>query len=692
MSTQLEALIQRVSEMDEKLASDITLQLKRASNDREFGLVFNRHMPERVELYGRAVRRGDKVRVIGEDAVHVVLRARGRGSSRTAELLSTSTGEKSEVAVSDLVVVADFDDPIYPGLRSTGKVERGGDKPFHAVINAENYHALRALQFSHHGKVDCIYIDPPYNTGAKDWKYNNDYVDGEDSYRHSKWLAFMERRLREAKSLLNPKKSVLIATIDEKEVHRLGLLLEQVFPTATIQMVSIAINPSGVSRKREFSRSDEYAFFVLIGDAAVIPQTLGEEWGFDSRCLYWRGLQRAGSNSLRSDRPNLFYPIFVSEKDGRINSFGSPLRIDEDISSVEPPDGCLAVFPFNTYGIAATWQLSHTTAKEWFDSGFLKVGAYKGTNTTFQYLAKGERKKVEDGLYGEVTYSPDGYVQVSSDGLLTEVVPLTQWGVSSHNASVNGSSLLRKMMPARKFPYPKSLYAVEDCLRFFISDNPAAVVVDFFGGSGTTAHAVMRLNRQDGGHRQSITITNNEVSVEEQKALRKKGFRQGDNEWEQWGICEYITKPRVTAAVTGKTPEGEPIKGNYTYWDEFPMSEGFEENVEFFDLTYEDPERVHQGEAYEAVSPLLWLRAGAESSRETDPGRGFSITDSYAILFNPDMWREFTADLRDKSVRCVYVVTDIDAVFDRVKGHLPDVDTVRLYEDFLSTFKFTTGS
>ena len=126
-----------------------------------------------------------------------------------------AAGDVRVELVDDLVVVAEFRDPIYPGLRSTGRVERGGDKPFHTVINAENYHALQTLLYTHQGKVDCIYIDPPYNTGAKDWKYNNDYVDGEDLYRHSKWLAFMERRLLLAKHLLNPDDSVLIVTIGD---------------------------------------------------------------------------------------------------------------------------------------------------------------------------------------------------------------------------------------------------------------------------------------------------------------------------------------------------------------------------------------------------------------------------------------------------------------------------------------------
>ena len=147
----------------------------------------------------------------------------------------------------DLVVVAEFRDPIYPGLVSTGKVERGGDKPFHTVINSENYHALQALLFTHRGKVDAIYIDPPYNTGAKDWKYNNDYVESDDHYRHSKWLAMMERRLLLAKELLNPDDSVLIVTIDEKEYLRLGLLLSRSSLKPSIQMVTFVDQALGLT-------------------------------------------------------------------------------------------------------------------------------------------------------------------------------------------------------------------------------------------------------------------------------------------------------------------------------------------------------------------------------------------------------------------------------------------------------------
>ena len=178
------------------------------SSRRSFGLNFEQHVPETVELYGRKIRRGDKVRFLAPrgstepESVDVetrrwrVIRIQDVDGVPTASLIDIDGDEETTRAVEDLVVVADFRDPIYPGLRSTGKVERGGDKPFHTVINAENYHALQALMFAYEGKVDAIYIDPPYNSGARDWTYNNDYVDGEDAYRHSKWLAFMERRLK----------------------------------------------------------------------------------------------------------------------------------------------------------------------------------------------------------------------------------------------------------------------------------------------------------------------------------------------------------------------------------------------------------------------------------------------------------------------------------------------------------------
>ncbi len=283
--SRLTDLITQAKAKDADLGRELEREFKALASRRSFGLNFERHTPETVELPGRPIRKGDKVRILpprdstdkGDKRLWKVVRTTKEGGARVAQLdlIGAETPEVQTVPVEDLIVVAEFRDYIYPGLVSTGKVERGGDKPFHTVINGENFHALEALTFTHRGKVDVIYIDPPYNTGAKDWKYNNDYVEGDDLYRHSKWLAFMERRLKIAASLLNPSKSFLVVTIDEKEVHRLGVLLEQVFADSRIQMVTTVTNQRGVSRGQEFSRVEEYAFVVFVGEALV------NQWGDD---------------------------------------------------------------------------------------------------------------------------------------------------------------------------------------------------------------------------------------------------------------------------------------------------------------------------------------------------------------------------------------------------------------------------
>ncbi|NKD88847.1 site-specific DNA-methyltransferase [Haematospirillum sp. 15-248] len=218
--------------------------------------------------------------------------------------------------------------------------------------------------------------------------------------------------------------------------------------------------------------------------------------------------------------------------------------------------------------------------------------------------------------------------------------------------------------------------------------------MDFFSGSGTTAHAVMRLNRQDSGCRQSISITNNEVAADEHAALRRNGLRPGDPEWERWGICDYITKPRIAAAITGKTPDGEPIKGGYKFTDEFPMAEGFEENAEFFTLTYETPVAVSHNRAFAHVAPLLWMRAGSEGRRiDAIPADGWEMADTYGLLTDLDKATAFCKAVEAKgTIRIAYIVTDDDRRFQAVTRHLPDaVEPVRLYESYLTNFRFSMG-
>ena len=196
----------------------------------------------------------------------------------------------------------------------------------------------------------------------------------------------------------------------------------------------------------------------------------------------------------------------------------------------------------------------------------------------------------------------------------------------------------------------------------------------------------MRLNRQDGGRRQCISVTNNEVSAEEQIKLRKQGLRPGDPEWEQWGICDYITKPRIQAAITGLTPQGDPIKGDYRFTDEFSMSEGFDENAAFFTLTYEGPLSVSHHRAFERVAPLLWLRAGSRGRIITEiPERGWDVAEVYGVLVALDETTAFVEAIwGSETVRIAYIVTDDERRFQMVCSHLPDhITPLRLYESYL---------
>ena len=705
--SRLTDLIAQAKAKDPTLGEDLDREFRVLSSRLPFGLNFERHRPEVVELPQRPIRKGDKVRVLpergstskGDQRLWQVKAIHKKGDDKVAdlELLGAAELQTQTVALDDLVVVAEFRDTLYPGLVSTGKVQRGGDKPFHTVINGENYHVLKALTYTHRGKVDAIYIDPPYNTGARDWKYNNDYVEGDDLYRHSKWLAMMERRLLVAKELLNPVDSVLIVTIDEKEYLRLGLLLEQLLPEAKIQMISSIINPKGQSRKDSFARTDEYIFIVTFGKAQPEACELSAEWrpseGTTTLDIRWQSLRRAGLRGevKRTDRPNLYYPIYVWNDGKGVHSVGEPIQLDA-LPSNDAPHGATAVWPVRSDGSDGYWQVSHERVRELNRKGFLRAPSPQ--SSSILYLKAGEAARVESGYYQIVGRRKDGSVETAPPQAAAMFIPGTQWRITSHNAGVYGTSVNNSLIPGRVFPFPKSLYAVEDALRFFVISKSNAVVLDFFSGSGTTAHAVMRLNRQDGGRRQCISVTNNEVAADEQKELREQGLRPGDPDWEKHGICDYITKPRVQAAITGETPDGEPIKGEYKFTDEFPMAEGFEENAEFFTLTYETPVSVNHNRAFTRIAPLLWLRAGSRGRRiDKLPAAGWEVTDAYGLLVEVDAATPFCRAInKAKNLLVAYIVTDDDRRFQAIARRLPDgVEPVRLYESYLTNFSFANG-
>ena len=443
--SRLTELIAQAKAKDPLLGADLEREFNVLSSRLPYGLNFERHRPEAVELPQRPIHKGDKVRALpkrgstkkGDQRLWQVKAIRKAGDIKLAdlELLGVAEAETQSVALDDLVVVAEFRDTVYPGLVSTGKVQRGADKPFHTVINGENYHVLKALTYTHRGKIDAIYIDPPYNTGARDWKYNNDFVEGDDLYRHSKWLAMMERRLLVAKDLLNLSNSVLIVTIDEKEYLRLGLLLEQLFQEATIQMVTSVIAPQGQQRPGQFSRIEEYLFVVMMGNCKVshwndqmIETTTSARKEKKGRS--WDSLLRRGTGATRADRPGMFYPIFV--KDGELISVGEPLALDEQRNETESSNGTVIVWPIRTDGTEGRWQVGPERLRKLFSLGYAKVGRSRGRRTpAIMYLKSGEIGRIDGG---------------ENNGE-TSIFARSVWNRPSHNAGAYGSTFLRSILP-----------------------------------------------------------------------------------------------------------------------------------------------------------------------------------------------------------------------------------------------------
>jgi len=618
------ALTDLINQVEDKTLRERLLQeASRLSKQKKFGLVFEEHIPECTPLYGITIKCGStvskKTGVIND--VYRVIKITGD----EAVCIRLASGEKETIALSELVPVAKFGEPIYPTLQPIDRVENAPDDGlWHTLIEADNYHALQLLEYLYPKQVDCIYIDPPYNTGARDWKYNNDYVDSSDSWRHSKWLSMMQKRLKIAKRILNPNNSVLIVTIDEKEYLHLGCLLEEMFPEANIQMVSSCIMPGGVSRGNEFARSDEYIYFVKIGAATPVALQLGEEWlggvkNTSRAKVHWEGLLRTGTNNMRSDRPNLFYPVLVSQDGQKFLGAGEPLKLSEDKNAYSVPEGAIAVWPLHTDNSEGCWRIGRDTLLDLQSNHVVRLGGFTPRGMAINYLKKGEYAKVLDGTYKIKGINEDNSYILDDSDYRPSFIPSTQWVIPSHDASRHGSGMLRKIFGDKAFSFPKSLYATRDTIRFFVADKPNALIVDFFAGSGTTLHAVNLLNAEDGGHRRCIMVTNNEVSSDEAKTLTAKGYQPGDPEWEKLGIARYVTWPRTVCSIEGHDVNGAPLKGNYLANDAqgnpIPMAQGFRANCEYFKLGFLDKDDVALGRQFKEILPLLWLKAGAVGER-----------------------------------------------------------------------------
>ena len=685
-----------------ELRARIQAEVDRMNKQKKFGLVFEEHLPECTPLYDIPVKRGALVALkTGKvSEVYRVLKIKGD----EAECKKKDADEIATFKVNELVTVAEFGDAIYPYLKPMDSVCNAPDSDlWHTLIEADNYHALQLLEYLYAGKVDCIYIDPPYNTGARDWKYNNDYVDGADTYRHSKWLSMMQKRLKIAKKLLNPKDSVLIVTIDEKEYLHLGCLLEEMFSEARMQMVSTVINPKGNRRDNEFSRCEEYIFIVYLGNACITSngsnmlKESNDEAEQEDKSVRLRALLRQASNhGKRTDRPNLFYPLLFDKESGKFVGHGRVPNIDENKDDYIPPEGTVAMWPIGSNGTELTWNLQPETLMEKHRQHFLSFGKWDGEKRTGYYLSEGQEENFKNGLYNVVGQDDDGaYIIELKSTDDRDVRPFTIWNKKSHSASEYGTSLLNNIFGVRIFSFPKSVYAVQDTVRFFVANKPNALIIDFFAGSGTTLHAVNLLNAEDGGSRRCIMVTNNEVSADEAKALSDSGYHPGDEEWEKLGIARYVTWPRTVCSIEGHDVKGNPLKGNYLGSDK-PMAEGFKANAAFFKLGFLDKTAVALGRQFKEMLPTLWMKAGAigvcPTVSEDIPDMLILPENKFAVLIDEMSYMMFEKQIAEHpEIKTIYIVTDSEPGYREMIAAFEGKNTYQLYRDYLDNFRINTG-
>ncbi|MBX3331113.1 MAG: site-specific DNA-methyltransferase [Nitrospira sp.] len=681
MANEIQELLKEIK--DERLRTRLSVAVEELRKTKKFGLVFEEHLPELLPIYSAKIRvQAHVARRDGKLTETFIVQKIAKG---VATVAPETGGAPREIPVAELVVVKRFGEAIFPALRHVESVLRGGDAPHHTLIEADNYHALQLLEWLYAGKVDCIYIDPPYNTGARDWKYNNDYVDGNDTWRHSKWLAFMEKRLRLAHRLLKPDTGVLIVTIDEHEVHHLGMLLEKEFRAAYRQLVTIVITARGVA-KQGLARVEEHAIFTYLGSASACATEDDFLTNDEHKTrVPWASLLRRGTNAAPKDRPGLVYPIHIDPKTKNITGVGESLldkirrgEIHEsELSRFAPKRTRNVAWPTRSDGSLGTWQVKPTTLMELKAKGFAKVGRFDEERIAWSinYLKRGPLKEIRDGQLLVKGYEWEGGPAILEyeDEALKARRAKTVWYRTTHDAGTYGTNLLRSILGKRAFDFPKSLYSVRDTLSTVVADNPSALILDFFAGSGTTLNAVKLLNASDGGNRCCILVTNNEVSDTDAQALQARNLHPGDGEWEAHGICRSVTWPRCKFTTLGKRDDGTELSGEY-------LTGRFEEQEvkrSYKDLTFISQEAFSQGNQSKRKKVHQSFSQAVEFTKSKVTGTNHFLlaqNEKIAALFDPSALGQFLKEGSEfaEQIETVYLPFPPGRMFDEAQRHVEE--------------------
>lgn len=380
--------------------------------------------------------------------------------------------------------------------------------PVNILIEGDNYHALSVLNYTHKGKIDVIYIDPPYNTGNKSWKYNNRYVERDDAFKHSKFLSFMDRRIRLSRNLLT-NSGIIVCAVDDYECQNVRHLFDDIFGEDNrLGTIAVVHNPGGRQDDKYLATAHEYMLIYAknrdsakIGHLEISDRKL-TEYKFEDKFGRYklREYRRSGANSRPQDRPNLWYPIYVHPKT-------LDIRITKKAGYAE-------IWPIDQNHIKRVWRWNAKTLMEDREK-YIEVRNGDGGNFTLNV-----KERLDDNKGQK---------------------PKTVWNESYYSSAV-GTAELKNILGnhfkgEKIFDFPKSKFLVRDIIE--ITSSSGSTVLDFFAGSGTTGQAVLELNQKRGDNRKFILCTNNEG-----------------------GICEEVCYPRVRNAIMGYiTPNNIKIDG-----------------------------------------------------------------------------------------------------------------------------------
>tara|TARA_B100000401_G_scaffold240212_2_gene162869 strand:- start:5962 stop:8058 length:2097 start_codon:yes stop_codon:yes gene_type:complete len=538
-----------------------------------------------------------------------------------------------QVPCADLVRVAKPDEATYPTIDETIHSHRSDADVVHRIIESDNLDALHLLNVWERGTYDVIYIDPPYGSGATDWTYNNRFVNPEHAYKSSMWLSMIHARLAKAKSLLK-QDGVLIIAIDDFHMHRLRNLLDRQWRGWTQRVFPIRHHPTG-GKDDEYQKIHEYAIVLTRDQSGVVKlHQPKKETTFNWNMSYTRS--GAGAMNLRSGRPRSCGALLI---DTDILEASAQEYCTEAVVGIEPPhpyDEELRQkwlnqdreFSEPIIPLGGLRERQHSRNHE----GLLRI--YPIGRSGPENCARRSYERVRNDILGGVedyavkrTYScylkskPSGTQKPRSIWGEIETDSLERDG-KRFNASTHGTNMVKRDIFAgeERFSYPKSLYNVYDLIEMACWLKPEAKVLDFYGGSGTTLHATMLLNKVYEGSRQCTLVVNTEMKAEERTRLWDEGIRPWDAEWAEASNSRRACWLRNHLVALGLDVNNNPLDFDYDVFrlDDtdatFPAHEGFEDGIEFYRIGFFDPVEVGLGRSHFSAGMVDFLSGGREKT------------------------------------------------------------------------------